>query len=48
MNRTEVLKEVDGLFGYVPDWLKDIPDSALGNVWEILRQVELEKNVGFC
>jgi len=43
MNRTETLKEVQGLFGYVPDWLKDIPESAVGTIWEVLRKVELEK-----
>ena len=43
MNRTEVSKEVEGLFGYVPDWLKEIPDSAVGSIWEIMRKVQLEK-----
>ena len=43
MNRTEVLKEVEGMFGFAPDWVKDMPESAVGNLWEILRKVELEK-----
>jgi AhpD family alkylhydroperoxidase len=43
MNRTEVLKEVEGLFGFVPDWLKDMPDSVVGNLWEFFGKVELGK-----
>jgi len=43
MNRTEVLKEAEGLFGFVPDWLKDFPDAVVGNLWEILGKVELGK-----
>jgi len=27
--RTEVLKEVEGLFGSAPDWLKAIPESVV-------------------
>jgi AhpD family alkylhydroperoxidase len=41
MNRTDVLKEVEGSFGFTPDWLKDMPDSVVGSLWEFFGKVEL-------
>ncbi len=41
MNRTEVIKEVEGLFGTVPDWMKDMPESVVGDLWDVMKNVEL-------
>ena len=43
MKRAEVLNEIEGLFGAAPDWIKAIPESAVGDVWGILKDVELQK-----
>jgi AhpD family alkylhydroperoxidase len=45
MNRAEVLKEVEGLFGSAPDWLKGIPESVVGDLWGMFKGVELQKTV---
>ncbi len=41
MNRAEVIKEVEGLFGSVPDWMKDMPESVVGDLWDVMKNVEL-------
>ncbi len=41
MNKAEVFKEVEGLFGSVPDWLKDLPESVVGDLWDVMKNVEL-------
>ncbi|MDP2729369.1 MAG: carboxymuconolactone decarboxylase family protein [Dehalococcoidales bacterium] len=41
MNRTDVLREVEGAFGYAPDWLKDIPESVVGDLWQVMKKVQL-------
>ncbi len=43
MKRTEVLKEIEGQFGFAPDWIKEIPESAIGNVWGLMKEVQLLK-----
>ncbi len=43
MKRAEALKEIEGMFGFTPDWIKEIPESAVGNVWGILKEVQLMK-----
>jgi AhpD family alkylhydroperoxidase len=43
MNRAEVLKEVEGLFGAAPDWLKGLPESVVGDLWGMFKGVELQK-----
>ena len=35
--REEVYTEVKGLFGLVPTWLKEVPESALGGFWAQMR-----------
>ena len=43
MNRTEVLKEVEGMFGASPEWLKAMPESVVGDLWGMFKGVELQK-----
>jgi AhpD family alkylhydroperoxidase len=45
MNRTEVLKEVEGMFGAAPDWLKAMPESVVGELWGMFKGVELQKTI---
>ncbi len=41
MNRQEVYREVEKMFGLVPDWIKEIPDTGIGDLWELMKKVEL-------
>ncbi len=43
MKRAEALKEIEGMFGSAPDWIKEVPESAVGDVWGMLKNVELQK-----
>ena len=43
MKKAEVAKEVEGLFGSVPDWMGAFPESAVGDVWGMFKDVELQK-----
>jgi AhpD family alkylhydroperoxidase len=43
MDKTQVAKEVQGGFGSVPDWMKAIPDAVVGDMWGIMKNVELGK-----
>ena len=44
MKKAEVAKEVEGLFGSVPDWMGAFPESAVGDVWGMFKNVELQKS----
>jgi AhpD family alkylhydroperoxidase len=43
MNKAQAAKEVEGSFGSVPDWMKAIPDAVVGDMWGIMKNVELGK-----
>jgi AhpD family alkylhydroperoxidase len=43
MNRNEVLKEVEGMFGAAPDWMKAMPESVVGDLWGMMKGVQLQK-----
>ena len=43
MTRQEIYREIEGLFGLVPSFLKKIPDSRLELEWKLLRQTELDE-----
>ena len=43
MKKAEVAKEVEGLFGSVPDWMGAFPESVVGDVWGMFKNVELQK-----
>ena len=43
MKRAEALKEIEGMFGFAPDWIKAVPESAAGDIWGLLKDVQLQK-----
>jgi AhpD family alkylhydroperoxidase len=40
-NRNDVYREVEQALGRVPEWLKPMPDAALGSFWSTMRDLEL-------
>ena len=32
--RQEILTDIEGAFGFVPDWLDDMPDAVLEQYWD--------------
>lgn len=34
-------KEVESMFGQVPSWLREVPESALSGFWTTMRDLEL-------
>jgi AhpD family alkylhydroperoxidase len=36
-----VYEEIKQLFGQVPTWVKEVPDSALGGFWTLMRDFQL-------
>lgn len=43
MNRDEVYKEMEEMFGLVPSFFKAIPDSTLELEWELFKRVQFEE-----
>jgi AhpD family alkylhydroperoxidase len=43
MNRTEVYKDIEGVFGFVPTFLKTVPDSSLELEWNLMKRVQFEE-----
>lgn len=43
MNREEVYKDIEGMFGFVPTFLKAVPDSSLELEWQLLKRVQFEE-----
>jgi len=41
MDRTEVYQEVERFFGIVPEWVKSLPETAIGELWELIKKVEI-------
>ncbi len=41
MERREVYQEAEQIFGLVPDWIKGMPDSAIGEMWELMKKVQM-------
>jgi hypothetical protein len=39
MNRTEILGQVEDAFGFVPGWMKGMPDQVLDQYWSTLSWV---------
>jgi hypothetical protein len=40
MNRQEVYKDIEGMFGFVPSFLKAVPDSSLELEWTLMKRVQ--------
>ena len=43
MKKAEALKEIEGMFKFAPDWIKEVPESAAGDIWGLLKDVQLQK-----
>ncbi len=41
--REQVYKEIEGMFGLVPSFIKTIPDSTLEPEWELLKKIQIEE-----
>jgi len=41
LKRTEVFREVQDTLGRVPEWLKKVPESAIGGLWTEFRDFYL-------
>jgi AhpD family alkylhydroperoxidase len=42
MSRQEVYKEIEGMFGFVPTFMKSIPDSSLELEWKLFKTVQFD------
>jgi AhpD family alkylhydroperoxidase len=43
MNRENIYKEIEGMFGLVPSMFKSIPDSSLELEWKLFKTVQFEE-----
>lgn len=43
MSRDEVYKDIEGMFGFVPSFLKAVPDSTLELEWRLIKKEEFEE-----
>jgi len=43
MTREEVYRDIEGMFGLVPSFIKQIPDSTLELEWELMKRVQFEE-----
>jgi AhpD family alkylhydroperoxidase len=44
MNRQEVYKEIEEIFGLVPSFFNLIPDSTLELEWKLFKQIQLDES----
>ncbi len=40
-NKGEIYREMEQMFGKVPTWVKQFPESALGSFWSVMRDFQL-------
>jgi AhpD family alkylhydroperoxidase len=43
MTRQQVYKEIEEMFGLVPEFIKAIPDSSLELEWNLMKRVQFEE-----
>ncbi len=43
MNRQEVYREIEEMFGLVPTMFKVVPDSSLGLEWRLFKRVQVDE-----
>ncbi|MEJ2723402.1 MAG: DUF1059 domain-containing protein [Deltaproteobacteria bacterium] len=43
MNREEVYKDIEGMFGFVPSFFKAVPDSSLELEWQLMKRVQFDE-----
>jgi AhpD family alkylhydroperoxidase len=42
MNRQEVYKEIEEMFGFVPTFFKSVPDSSIELEWKLFKRVQFD------
>ena len=42
MNRQEVYKQIEEMFGLVPSFFKHVPDSTLEQEWKLFKRIQFE------
>jgi len=42
MTREDVYKEIEGMFGLVPSFFKEVPDSSLELEWKLFKRVQFD------
>jgi hypothetical protein len=40
MNRREITSQIEEAFGFVPGWMKEMPDAVLEQFWSITGWVQ--------
>jgi len=43
MTREDVYKEIEGMFGLVPSFFKEVPDSSLELEWKLFKRVQFDE-----
>jgi len=43
MNRQDIYKEIEQMFGLVPSFIKMIPDSSLELEWKLMKRVQFDE-----
>ena len=43
MNREQVYKEIEEMFGLVPSMFKSIPEATLELEWQLFKKVQLKR-----
>lgn len=43
MTRNEVYKDIEKMFGLVPAFFKDVPDSSLELEWQLFKRVQFDQ-----
>lgn len=43
MNRDEVYREIEDMFGLVPSFFKEIPHASLELEWKLFRQIQFDE-----
>jgi len=43
MSRSEIYKDIEGMFGLVPTFMKGIPDSTLELEWKLWKAVQFDE-----
>jgi AhpD family alkylhydroperoxidase len=42
MTRDEVYKDIEGMFGLVPSFFKEVPDSSLELEWKLFKRIQFD------
>ena len=45
MSKNEVYKEIESMFGLVPSFFKEVPDSTLDLEWSLFKKIQIEKGI---